>query len=80
MWIEGQKEEEYSERLEKVVQGIYGYKSVTKLLKPLKLITKDKIIFVRQNIDYLTGNKIHLTIILYLTTFWLFGNCVVGLL
>ena len=49
--------------------------TVTNLLKLLKLITKDKIIFVRRNIDYLTGNKIHLTLILYCTTFRSFGKC-----
>ena len=59
----------------KQCREVYGYKSVTNLLKLLKLITKDKIIFVRQNIDYLTGNKIHLTIILYCTTFLSFGKC-----
>ena len=75
MQIEGQKEEKYSEGLEKVVQEVYGYKSVTNLLKLLKLITKDKIIFVKQNIDYLTGNKIHLTLILYCTTFRSLGKC-----
>ena len=54
---------------------VYSWKSVTNLLEQLKLITKDKIIFVRQDIDHLTGNKIHLTLTLYLTTFWLFGKC-----
>ena len=49
--------------------------TVTNLLKLLKLITKGKIIFVRQNIDYLTGNKIHLTLVNIARPFWSFGKC-----
>ena len=75
MQIEGQKEEEYSEGLEKVVQRSLLLQIGRKFTEATKTFTKDKIIFVKQNIDYLTGNKIHLTLILYCTTFRSLGKC-----